>query len=648
MFGAITQSPSPPHRAVPLAARDAPASSASVASPALPDASVSSVSWGWLPALSLIAALGTLCVAVAYTGARWSNGGTEIFFWIGLLLVFVPAAVRLAVSGISRVERAGCIVLQTFALYTLKLMQSPFGFTLYDELLHWRTANDIAHSHHLFRENPLLPVSPIFSGLENATSAVGSLTGLSLFGAGIVVVGATHLVLALALYLLFEEIGQSAWIAGVGTTLYLANPSFPFFDSQFAYESFALPFALFALFAFVRAARTPPGPRAVWLAASFLAVVVTVVSHHVTSYILLLFLALWTAVRLLARVFRVHRHDEPNPAGLTIFTFLMCLVWLVFAATIVVTYLAAPINNGLREFVRLVTGEQQSRQLFKAEGGQVQPKWEQFVGFGSVFAILGGLPFGLWGIWLRHRGSALALALGAGALVYPATLALRFTSVGAEISSRAVAFLFVALMFVLAVGLAHWWAWLNQLLRRGTLLAFAGFATLLFLGGIVTGYGPSVARLPGPYLVGADARSIEPEGLTAAAWALQYLGPNHRIGADRVNTVLMGTYGEQYTITELANHVDLSPVFFSLTDTDDVQDALKRAQLRYLVIDRRITQGLPLFGFYIQQGEADGAPRTAPVSPLAVEKFDHVAHVSRVFDSGDIVIYDVKAVSGGA
>jgi len=640
VFGATTHVPSLPplpHATVPLA----PAVARGV--PALP---VSSGSWGWLPGLSLVAALGTLCIAVAYTAARQSNGGTEIFFWIGLLLVFVPAAVRLAVSGISRVERAGCIMLQTFALYVAKLMLSPFGFTLYDELLHWRTAHDIAKTHHLLGENPLLPVSPIFSGLENATSAVSALTGLSLFGAGVVIVGAMHLVLTLALYLLYEATGQSAWLAGMGTTLYIANPNFPFFDSQFAYESFALPLALFALFAFVRAARTPPGPRAAWLAASFLAVGATVLSHHVTAYILLLFLVLWTAVRFLARVFRVPGDSEPNPASLAIFTFLMCLTWLVFAATIVVTYLSDPIGNGLREFVRLIAGEQQSRQLFKAEGGQVQPKWEQFVGFGSVFAILGGLPFGLWEVWVRHRGNALALTLGVGALAYPATLALRFTTVGAEISSRAVAFLFVALTFVLAVGLAHWWAWLDHLLPRGGLLAFTGFATLLFLGGIATGYGPSVARLPGPYLVSADARSIEPEGLMAAAWALQYLGPNHRVGADRVNTVLMGTYGEQYTITELANHVDLSPVFFSLTDDGEVQDTLKRAHLRYLVIDRRITQALPLFGFYIQQGE-EGIPHTAPVSPLAVEKFDHVAHITRVFDSGDIVVYDVGAVSGG-
>ena len=76
-------------------------------------------------------------------------------------------------------------------------------------------------------------------------------------------------------------------------------------------------------------------------------------------------------------------------------------------------------------------------------------------------------------------------------------------------------------------------------------------------------------------------------------------------------------------------------------------DVIKRTKMRYLVIDRRLSSGLPLYGFYIQPGENEGALRTTPVDLTALEKFDQMPQVSRVFDSGDITIYDMQAISDG-
>lgn len=602
--------------------------------------------WGWIPALCLIAALGCLGVAIAYTGSRFRSEVTEPFFWVGVLLIFAPSAARVMMARTSRRESIGCVLLVGIALYFVKILHGPDAFTLFDELLHWRTANDIALSGHLFATNSLLPVSPLFPGMEIATNAVQEITGLSIFGAGALVIGMARLMLVLALFLLFEQIGLSSRIAGGGTMLYMANANFLFFDAQFAYESFAIAFAVFTVYAVVRAAHVPLGARGIWTAAALLALSVTVTSHHVTSYFLVLFLVGWTLVRYAAPLVRLHRLDALNPAGITATAVLMSLAWLAFAASIVIGYLAEPVNNGLRDFARLIAGEQQSRELFRAEGGQVQPRWEQFTGFASVILVLLGLPFGAWRIWWHYRANALIVALALGTAAYPATLALRFTTLGAEISGRTTAFLFVAIAFVLAVAFAPRVGVRARLVSRATPLLFALYAATIFLGGIAVGYGPAVARLPGPYLVSADARSIEPEGVAAAAWARVFLHPENRIAADRVNGLLMGTYGEQYTVTDIGNRVDFSPVFFARENSGDVRETLRRGRVVFLVIDRRITQSLPLFGFYIQPGENEGEAHILPVDRAATDKFDRIPGVSRLFDSGNIIVYDVRMLSG--
>ena len=205
--------------------------------------------WGALPLLALVAAVGLLLVALGFDGARAGRLGAETLFWLGLLLVVAPAGARLAGIEASRQEQIGLVALVGVALYLAKVWHSPAYFTFYDELQHWRTTDDVLRSGRLFTENPVLPVSPSFPGLENATSALASLSGVSIFGAGIIVVGVARLVLALALFALYETVGGSSRLAGVAALLYMANPNFLFFDAQFAYESLALPFAVLTLYA---------------------------------------------------------------------------------------------------------------------------------------------------------------------------------------------------------------------------------------------------------------------------------------------------------------------------------------------------------------------------------------------------------------
>ena len=142
------------------------------------------------------------------------------------------------------------------------------------------------------------------------------------------------------------------------------------------------------------------------------------------------------------------------------------------------------------------------------------------------------------------------------ALAYPVSFVFRFTQTGAGLAGRLSTFVFIGVGFCVAVAISE-----STALRRLGLPGLALMVVLLAYGGTVLG-AASWLRLPGPYLVSADARSIDPQGIDAARWAGQVLGAGNRIAADRVNTVLMLTYGRQAPVWLPSDPVNVSPVFF--------------------------------------------------------------------------------------
>lgn len=607
-----------------------------------PDAPLVGGTWGWLPLLSLIGAVGLLLIALGFTGARLGTGWRlppDPLFWVGLVLLFAPIAARLLATGTSRHERIGLVVLFGMALYLVKMLRYPDTFTLHDEFLHWRTADDIIRSGTLFGENPLLPVSALYPGLEIVTSGLASATGLSVFVAGTLVLAAGRLVLALALFLFYEQVGRSARLAGIAALLYLINPKLIFFDAQFSYESLALPLTALLFFLLARRARAGEHERLGLTLGALLALGALVVTHHLTSFAATGFLLLWAAIAALSG--RRARSRPSGPGGVALLSTVLCASWLVLVATLVVGYLAPNIEGSVRELLRLIGGETTSRQLFLDPTGRVAPLWERVNALASTLLLLVGLPFGLYRIWRRYRPNPLALALALAALAYPASLAFRFTQAGGEASDRAAGALFFAIAFVLAAAVARLrWPRTGSWFRHSILTSLA---TALFLGEVIVGTGPSWMRLPGPYLVSSDARSIEPRGIAAARWTLDTLGPGNRIGADRINRLLLGTYGEQYVVAHVSDGIDISPLFFSLGYGLVQQDIVQQTGIRYLVVDRRLSDGLPGLGIYIEAPESEANRHTQPLDPAALAKFDRLLGISRLYDNGDIVIYQIGA-----
>ncbi|MDQ6670699.1 MAG: hypothetical protein M3069_08095, partial [Chloroflexota bacterium] len=595
--------------------------------------------WGWLPGLSLVGALALFVVALAINGARSGAMWAEPLFWLGLLGLFGPIAVRVAGVATMPGERLGLVVMLGLGLYLVRVLGGAPSTPDYDELLHWRTTNDILATHRLFTENPLLPVGPYFPGLELTTSALVSLSGLPIFAAGALVVGAARLVLLLALYLLYLDASGSARLAGIGVLLYMGNPAFVFFDASFAYESLALPLCLLAVYAAARRAQRLERSQLGLTLTLLLALGAVITTHHVSSYALVTFLLIWTVS---TRAVRSDGGDGRRSIGATaLVTLVLALAWLVYVASLVVGYLAPNLWSGVDELLRLMDGRGTSRHLFANSAGQLAPVWDRVLGYASVGLILLGLPVGLLQVWRRYRRDALTITLALAALAYPLSLALRLTASGAELSSRTSEFLFVGIAFVLALAAVERWPVRNSGWRSRTFVS--GVAVVIFAGGVVVGV-PAWARLPGPYLVAADARSIEPQGVNVALWARSFLGPGNRVAADRVNRLLMGSYGEQRVVTAYGDRVDVAGLFFAPQLGASERDVLHAGSIRYVLVDRRLSTGLPLSGAYFDLGECP-QDCARPLPSASLEKFDRLDQVARVFDSGDIVIYDVSELA---
>ena len=591
-------------------------------------------SWGWLPKLMLTGSFSLLLVAYAYSGARAAAVWAEPLFWAGLIVLIVPITARVASVEATRQERIALVVWLGLAFYLVKVMHNPFAFTFPDELSHLRNVNEILQNGRLFEENPVIPATALYPGLQIITSTLVSLSGLSIFGAGTIVIGAARLVLFLALYFLYEQVSGSARVAGIATVFYMANTSFLFWTAQYAYESLALPIAVFVLFVIARRESISAGSQRTGLAAiGLLGVVSVVITHHMTSYALAAILTVLTLFSIISS-----RGKNLGPWALALVACAATLMWLVFVATLTIDYLSPVLLGAIKSILRLIAGEESTRQLFKSSStGAVAPLWEQWVAIGSVMLIALGLPFGLWQIWKQYRQRLLALLLAGVAPAYFLMQAFRLTPAGWETSNRASEFLFVGIAFVLAVGTVQCWFsrrcnWIDR-------WVLAGCVVILIFGGFIAGWPPK-ARLPRPYVVAVGSQVVEPQGVSTSKWMLAFLGRDNRVAVDASNAKLIGAYGEQHPFTSRKHGIQA--MFFSDNIGRTERNIIRKTGVRYVVVDRRLISWDHMVGYYFDPVTDGPNAEFELVEPAVYGKFDSHENVSKIFDSGNIFIYDVS------
>ena len=581
--------------------------------------------------VAVTTATGVLVVAAAYTAGRLGHSNsawTDRTYWAGQGLILAPTAVRLLSRRVlTAFETVTLITVLTVAEYLVWVCYSPAAFTFVDELEHWRSTVDVLQTGKLSTVNYLLPISPHYPGLEEVTSALASVTGLPVFTSGLIVAGAAHLMFVYVLFLLFRGISGSYRIAGVAVLCYASNPHFDSFDSMFIYQTLALPFLGLTLLAARRlTSQGRIGQRAGWFILAVLAISTTVVTHHITSYVLVVMLLTVTFASLITRNWRTASWT----AILALLSTVAVTVWLLFAAPETWHYLQ-PFADGTLQSYRSLLGAGHASAPPTAGG----PLSDRMMAAAAVLAISALLPVGWWQVWRRYRHQSWTMAMVIMSVSWYVAVAVRFTDTnGSQLAGRAGTFVFVPIAYVAALAVRYLAGVLVRQQAHAATAAVLVLVLMLMFDGLANGWPPYWERLPGSYQVAGSERSVEPEVVATARWTLEALGPGHRFASDVGSYPVLGSYGYQNPLRDVA-YLYTSPTF----TPSDVSRAEIQA-LRYVWVDRRLSQSLPAYGQYFP-GNRSVMKYTHPLPLADLDKFGHAAGVARIYDSGNIVIYEL-------
>jgi hypothetical protein len=565
-----------------------------------------------------VMAAGVLVISAAYAVGRNGTAGTGhdaaiAAYWLGEAVIFAaPTAFVLRRSELAEAQAAWLVIALATATYLIKYLYSPAAFGFSDEFLHWRTLTTLLTSHHLFGVNYALPVSPGYPGIEVVASALIDLTGLGVFPAGLMVAGLAHLVFTVALYTLFRLVAGSTRAALGAVTIYATNPHYQVFDAIFGYQTLALAFFALALLALRKGAWA-------W-AAVFTAA--TAVTHHVTSYVLVATAALIAA----AGLFLGDRKGFTAPASLASLAAALIALWTWRVVPGTVSYLSPEVSQFTDGVRAALTGH-----IAKSGVAPLPDPLSDRVASDLVaITIMVLIPFGWRQIWRTRLADAWAVALGAGAAAYYPCVALPFvTSDGSELAGRLLTFVYIPVAYTLAVALVA---------RPPTFRRWIGgtaAAIILVAGGISMGWPPWWERLPGGYVVDGFESGITAESLAAATWAGTRLPPGRRVAADYTNNLLFGTLGGQNPVNGMA------ALFCGRTWTLADATLARRQAVRYLVVDRRTgTDRAPNGSAFI------GTPTCpTPIPAANLAKFDAIHGMARIYDSGNILVYNLSAAA---
>lgn len=572
------------------------------------------------------------CVGYAL-GWSGSNGPALVAWYAGLVAlvaVFVPV---LTGRGLTGGQRLGASLGLTLLLHASYLLSNPVLATRFDESLHVTTLLGLSGGDGWFAPNPMLPVSPHYPGLELATVAVHWLTGLPLMACQVVVLLLARTVLVLALFLLASRVGRSTRVGSTVVLLYAATSQFYFFNAQYSYQTVAVGLLAAAAYLLLRAYDAPG--RWPWapLAGAQACLAALTITHHLTSWLTILGLAVLAVLHAAARERR-----RARLAGVTVLVAgTVTAAWTALVAPLLADYLG-PVFGTAGDEVRRLLALDTGRQLLADGGGDPAPVWQVAVMMAAIVLwCLLLVPAG----WAGLRGRTLRrtpvrlLPLGLAA-AYPLLPLARFSPTASEVADRASTF--VGLGLALVVGL---WVTARTEQLRG--LVTAG-AVVLVLGGTILGSGPDWQRVPGPYVAGAEQRSVDAETVAVGEWAGRYLPAGSRIASDTTLDRVLPNFAPVVPVTQASGSVNVTPLFVSSWTTEQDLALIREGAIDFVVVDTRIAGQTVRSGSFFEAGSAFG-PGAVTVAPASLAKFAITPGFDLVLD-GPVQVYDVRAVRG--
>jgi hypothetical protein len=599
----------------------------------------------WVPSLAAIvmsaAGLG-LCVAgLAATVAPRRPGVALGLFWIAIVFPFIIfTTVLIAARPSVRLRKFTISAVGLYPSLVYRL-SSPLVLGGFDEHLHEQELLNLLHGSGLFAANPMLRVGPNYPGLELFTGVVTRLAGMPAILAMSIVVLFCRLLFVLTIYNASLTVSPSHRVASLAVIFYAISPQFFFFNSQFAYQTMALTLGLGGIFLLRRAtlAETRATSRR-FSRAGTLALLATVVTHHVTSWIVLAFLFLWTIA--------APANERRIILRATSIMGVAVVCWSTIIANKLLAYMGPLFDADLNQVRAVIAGSSQRKIFGGVAGAGVTPHWEQaMLVLYSLICACAAVTAGwiLLSRAIRNRDRTLGL-LGILCSASPITLAAHFVPSAADMGDRASTFFFLplALSCSLVVMRDPRVVRYSPPRRRHASAVLASLicvTSVAYTGGVLLGSGPDWEKLPGPYLVSADPRTQDAETLAAVRWASTHLSPGAEVVADRVPADLLESQARLWPVTVPQHRLDPAWLYFSTTWSSLQTGIVKGLKIQYIYVDQRLAGSLPHVGFYFYRGET-AEPRH--ITADAMTKFSHVSRLRAVYRHWPIAIYDTSGL----
>jgi hypothetical protein len=567
-------------------------------------------------AAACLVLIGYDLVVLAYRMAP--TGGVQsydLIFWAGMLLAYLAVAWR-AISG-----RYAVFWLGLLGLFTLlpAFWISPTGPSGFDETAQFALLQNVISAGRLFQFTPLLPIGTFYPGLESAAATIHWLTGLSPWVSALTLIAVVHCLIPVQVYYIARALRvPQPWAAAAGL-VYVANPSFVFFDAQFSYESVAILLMLTIVRLYVEALAAERSGGRTWrqsLSASLLIVMISfglVVTHHLTSLtgIVLLLAGALFLKPISGLADRKGGWRRLFVRWMPVLTLAMCFgVWVAFVAPTTVGYLFPHLSGTASQLLALATRSTTSsgaaRTIFSHSDA---PGYEEAASIAAPVLIAVAFLFAAIR-WLQKpalRSNFLwPFVLIAGYLV---SLPVTLISDGAQSAHRSWASTFVgvallpaALVILFELDKRRRW------LKRTAATVGAAVLAVVFVGNVAVDAPPDT-RFPGPYQFGSDTLSITPETLSFAHWVQANLGPGAHIVTDRFTALALTAEADAVT-PRVGPGLPIASIWYgSRPPKPALMSTMQFLGDDYLAVDVRDAQYTPTGPALFYKGEPNRVPR---------------------------------------
>lgn len=597
----------------------------------------------WTTAATLASvALGVVLVVAAYAMASRHGASQSHYhvFWLGMTFIFTPLVLVLSAKETGRLARLLASVALGLATYLPRFVRLHTAPLVNDEFGHFQQSEALFRTGRLFAKNSIVPPAQDFPGLHTLTVGLRELSGISTITLGAVLVAAFHVLAVVGIYCLASSLADDRRVGGLAASLYAVSPSFGFFDSMYAYESFAIPLLIWSIVCathLIEARRR--ADRRYWVVALVIVAGAAVTTHHLTSYVLIFSLIVLTLTHRLGRsAWVVSTARSGRMLGFVALVLVALAGWrIVNSETDLVSYLSVFPRRGAAALVEIFRSRTDSgssptgssapaqpvRELFQ---GSALPGYEQYLAYliSPVLLLLAGI-----GAWTQRRLlNARTVALCVLGLAYFASLPFVLTSGGSPGAHRSWAYSYVGLSVVAGLGLSRLAESLPRLLNRM-------LCPLVIVAVLMGNYGsavPDAERFPGPYQLGRDGRSVTPELIEMAKWFGAHEGRGKPIVTDLRTAAPMVAYAE----VVLPRFPSWELFFPTVAPRSQFVDLLYERGIRYVVVNRRLATdhyySVPYF-------HDQPAPPSNPLPLASIDKFDELPWLTLIYESPNFRIY---------